>query len=90
MIPPRTNAEFVCAREDVLKVYTRPDDPQRLQVGKQPLIWKPYAAGGEHTLTAVFTCIEHRMGVGVPFAKGEGESDETLLNRFTDAGGPGL
>lgn len=32
MIPPRANAEFVCAMEDVLEVYTRPYDPQRPQV----------------------------------------------------------
>lgn len=29
MIPPRANAEFVCAMEDVLEVYTRPHDPAR-------------------------------------------------------------
>ena len=29
MIPPHANAEFVCAMEDVLEVYTRPYDPQR-------------------------------------------------------------
>ncbi|MEI2781126.1 MAG: hypothetical protein V9H25_07625 [Candidatus Competibacter sp.] len=27
MIPPRADAEFVCAMEDVLEVYTRPCDP---------------------------------------------------------------
>lgn len=27
MIPPHANAEFVCAMEDVLEVYTRPYDP---------------------------------------------------------------
>ena len=32
MIPPHANAEFVCAMEDVLEVYTRPYDPQRPQV----------------------------------------------------------
>ena len=32
MIPPTANAEFVCAMEDVLDVYTRPYDPQRLVV----------------------------------------------------------
>lgn len=32
MIPPHANAEFVCALEDVLEVYTRPYDPQRPQV----------------------------------------------------------
>jgi transposase len=32
VIPPQANAEFVCAREDVLEVYTRPYDPQRPQV----------------------------------------------------------
>ena len=32
MIPPQANAEFVCALEDVLEVYTRPYDPQRPQV----------------------------------------------------------
>lgn len=32
MIPPQANAEFVCAMEDVLEVYTRPYDPQRPQV----------------------------------------------------------
>jgi hypothetical protein len=32
VIPPQANAEFVCAMEDVLEVYTRPDDPQRPQV----------------------------------------------------------
>jgi hypothetical protein len=29
VIPPKANAEFVCAMEDVLAGYTRPDDPQR-------------------------------------------------------------
>ena len=29
MIPPQANAEFVCAMEDVLAVYTRPYDPAR-------------------------------------------------------------
>lgn len=29
MIPPHANAEFVCAMEDVLEVYTRPYDPTR-------------------------------------------------------------
>ena len=29
VIPPRANAEFVCAMEDVLDVYTRPHDPAR-------------------------------------------------------------
>jgi len=29
VIPPNANAEFVCAMEDVLEVYTRPDDSQR-------------------------------------------------------------
>ena len=32
MIPPQANAEFVCAMEDVLEVYTRPYDPKRPQV----------------------------------------------------------
>jgi hypothetical protein len=32
VIPPQANAEFVCAMEDVLEVYTRPDDPRRPQV----------------------------------------------------------
>ena len=27
MIPPKANAQFVCCREDVLDVYTRPKDP---------------------------------------------------------------
>jgi hypothetical protein len=29
VIPPIANADFVCAMEDVLEVYTRPYDPQR-------------------------------------------------------------
>ncbi len=29
MIPPEANAEFVCRMEDVLNVYTRPEDPAR-------------------------------------------------------------
>ena len=29
VIPPKANAEFVCAMEDVLEVYTRAYDPQR-------------------------------------------------------------
>ena len=29
VIPPQTDAEFVCAMEDVLEVYTRPHDPAR-------------------------------------------------------------
>lgn len=29
MIPPAANADFVCALEDVLEVYTRPYDPAR-------------------------------------------------------------
>jgi hypothetical protein len=29
VIPPHANAEFVCAMEDVLEVYTRPYDPAR-------------------------------------------------------------
>ena len=29
MIPPKANAEFVCAMEDVLEVYKRPYDPLR-------------------------------------------------------------
>jgi hypothetical protein len=32
VIPPQANAEVVCAREDVLEVDTRPDDPRRPQV----------------------------------------------------------
>jgi hypothetical protein len=32
VIPPQANAECVCAREDVLEVYTRPYDPRRPQV----------------------------------------------------------
>jgi DDE superfamily endonuclease len=32
VIPPQANAEFVCAMEEVLEVYTRPYDPQRPQV----------------------------------------------------------
>ena len=32
MIPPKANADFVCALEDVLEVYTRPYDPQRPMV----------------------------------------------------------
>jgi DDE superfamily endonuclease len=32
VIPPQANAEFVWAMEDVLEVYTRPDDPKRPQV----------------------------------------------------------
>ena len=32
MIPPQANAEFVCAMEDVLEVYTRPYNPRRPQV----------------------------------------------------------
>jgi hypothetical protein len=32
MIPPEQNAEFVAAMEDVLEVYQRPRDPQRLVV----------------------------------------------------------
>ena len=27
MIPPEANAEFVCQMEDILELYTRPDDP---------------------------------------------------------------
>lgn len=29
MIPPKANASFVAAMEDVLEVYTRPYDPAR-------------------------------------------------------------
>jgi hypothetical protein len=29
VIPPRANADFVCAMEDVLEVYKRPHDPER-------------------------------------------------------------
>jgi hypothetical protein len=32
VIPPKANAEFVCAMEDVLEVYTRPYDPKKPQV----------------------------------------------------------
>jgi hypothetical protein len=32
VIPPQANADFVCAMEDVLEVYTRPYEPQRPQV----------------------------------------------------------
>ena len=32
MIPPKENAEFVAAMEDVLEVYRRPYDSQRLVV----------------------------------------------------------
>jgi transposase len=32
VIPPQANADFVCAMEDVLEVYTRPHDPKRPQV----------------------------------------------------------
>ena len=32
VIPPKANAEFVWAMEDVLEVYTRPYDPERPQV----------------------------------------------------------
>jgi len=33
VIPPKANAEFVCAMEDVLGVYARPYDPRRPVVG---------------------------------------------------------
>ena len=33
MSPPQATADFVCAREDGLEVYTRPYDPRRPQVG---------------------------------------------------------
>ncbi len=29
VIPPQASADFVCAMEDVLEVYTRPYDPAR-------------------------------------------------------------
>jgi hypothetical protein len=32
VIPPQSNADFVCAMEDVLGVYMRPYDPQHPQV----------------------------------------------------------
>jgi DDE superfamily endonuclease len=32
VIPPKANADFVCAMEDVLEVYTRPYDPKKPQV----------------------------------------------------------
>jgi hypothetical protein len=32
VIPPQASAEFVCAMEDVLEVYTRPYDPARPMV----------------------------------------------------------
>jgi hypothetical protein len=32
VIPPQANADFVCAMEDALEVYTRPYEPQRPQV----------------------------------------------------------
>jgi DDE superfamily endonuclease len=32
VIPPKANAEFVCAMEDVLEVYHRPYDPKKPQV----------------------------------------------------------
>lgn len=32
VIPPKANAEFVCAMEDVLEVYQRPYDPRRPKV----------------------------------------------------------
>jgi hypothetical protein len=32
VIPPKANAEFVCAREDVLEVYHRPYAPKQPQV----------------------------------------------------------
>ena len=32
VIPPKANAEFVCAMEDVLEVYQQPYDPKRPQV----------------------------------------------------------
>lgn len=32
VIPPQANADFVCAMEDVLEVYTRPYDPRHPQV----------------------------------------------------------
>jgi hypothetical protein len=31
-LPPKSNAEFVCATEDVLEVYHRPEDPNRPRV----------------------------------------------------------
>ena len=41
-MPPKANAEFVCAMEDVLEVYPRPDDPQRpvvcLDEASKPLV----------------------------------------------------
>jgi hypothetical protein len=33
VIPPQAHADFVCAMEAVVEVYTRPDDPRRPQVG---------------------------------------------------------
>jgi len=42
VIPPKANAEFVCAMEDVLEVYPRPYDPQRpvvcLEEASKPLV----------------------------------------------------
>jgi len=42
VIPPKANAEFACAMEDVLEVYSRPHDPKRPVVcvdeGGKPLI----------------------------------------------------
>jgi hypothetical protein len=42
VIPPHTNAEFVCAMEDILDVSTRPYDPQRpmgcLDEASKPLV----------------------------------------------------
>ena len=32
MIPPKANSAFVAAMEDVLAVYTRPHDPDRVLV----------------------------------------------------------
>jgi insertion element IS1 protein InsB len=41
------------------------------------------------TLTALFTCVERRRGVGGQSVSGEGEGHDTLLDSFADAGRPG-
>jgi hypothetical protein len=41
-------------------------------------------------VTAVFTCFEHKIGVGVQGKSNGGDAYETLLDGFTDTRRPGL
>lgn len=77
MIPPKANAAFVAAMEDVLDLYTRPHDPARPLVcldetskqslpGMSPMLSLPALVAQErgHTLTARYRRVSQNCEPG--------------------------